>query len=80
MSEYRQELRKRKSRHIMRQKISTWIGLMILIGGYALLAVSPDTPSDWLMIRVFAGFGALMVGFVVAILPILQKITGGDNF
>ena len=72
MSEYRQELRKRKSRHIMRQKISTWIGLMILIGGYALLAVSPDTPSDWLMIRVFAGFGALMVGFVVAILPILK--------
>jgi hypothetical protein len=80
MSEYRQELRKRKSRHIMRQKISTWIGLMILIGGYALLAVSPDTPSDWLMIRVFAGFGALMVGFVVAILPILKRITGGDDY
>jgi hypothetical protein len=80
MSEYRQELRKRKSRHIMRQKITTWIGLLILIGGYALLAVSPDTPSDWLMIRVFAGFGALMVGFVVAILPILKRITGGDDY
>ncbi len=80
MSEYRQELRKRKSRHIMRQKITTWIGLLILIGGYALLAVSPDTPSDWLMIRVFAGFGALMVGFVIAILPILKKITGGDDY
>ena len=53
---------------------------MILIGGYALLAVSPDTPSDWLMIRVFAGFGALMVGFVVAILPILKRITGGDDY
>ena len=80
MSNYRQELRKRKSRHILRQKITTWIGLMILIGGYALLAVSPDTPSDWLMIRVFAGFGALMVGFVVAILPILKRITGGDDY
>ena len=80
MSNYRQELRKRKSRHIMRQKITTWIGLLILIGGYALLAVSPDTPGDWLMIRVFAGFGALMVGFVVAILPILKRITGGDDY
>ena len=80
MSNYRQELRKRKSRHILRQKITTWIGLLILIGGYALLAVSPDTPSDWLMIRVFAGFGALMVGFVVAILPILKRITGGDDY
>lgn len=80
MSEYRQELRKRKSRHILRQKITTWIGLLILIGGYALLAVSPDTPSDWLMIRVFAGFGALMVGFVIAILPILKRITGGDEY
>ena len=80
MSEYRQELRKRKSRHILRQKITTWIGLLILIGGYALLAVSPDTPSDWLMIRVFAGFGALMVGFDIAILPILKRITGGDEY
>ena len=80
MSEYRQELRKRKSRHVLRQKITTWIGLLILIGGYALLAVSPDTPSDWLMIRVFAGFGALMVGFVIAILPILKRITGGDEY
>jgi hypothetical protein len=80
MSNYRQELRKRKSRHILRQKITTWIGLLILIGGYALLAVSPDTPSDWLMIRVFAGFGALMVGFVIAILPILKRITGGDEY
>jgi hypothetical protein len=80
MSNYRQELRKRKSRHILRQKITTWIGLLILIGGYALLAVSPETPSDWLMIRVFAGFGALMVGFVIAILPILKRITGGDEY
>ena len=80
MSEFRQELRKRKSRHVLRQKITTWIGLLILIGGYALLAVSPDTPSDWLMIRVFAGFGALMVGFVIAILPILKRIIGGDEY
>jgi uncharacterized membrane protein len=80
MSNYRQELRKRKSRHILRQKITTWIGLLILIGGYALLAVSPETPSDWLMIRVFAGFGALMVGFVIAILPILKRITRGDEY
>jgi hypothetical protein len=64
----------------LRQKITTWAGLLILIGGYALLAVSPETPSDWLMIRVFAGFGALIVGFVVAILPILKRITGGDEY
>jgi hypothetical protein len=32
------------------------------------------------MIRVFAGFGALMVGFSLAIGPLLQRITGGDDF
>jgi hypothetical protein len=56
------------------------VGLAILVSGYALLAVRPDTPSDWLMIRVLAGFGALVVGFGVAILPLLEKITGGDDY
>jgi len=49
------------------------------MAGYALLAVSPDTPSQWVLIRVFAGFALLFIGFAVAILPILSRLTGGDD-
>ncbi len=55
------------------------IGIMILVAGYALLAVSPDTPSEWVLFRAFAGFALLFVGFGVAIIPLLSKLTGSDD-
>lgn len=61
------------------QRIREVIGILILFSGYALLAVSPDTPSDWLMVRVVAGFCALFAGFGLAILPILTRAVGGDE-
>lgn len=68
---------KKKAR--ARRRIREIIGVLILLAGYALLAVSPDTPSDWLLFRVFGGFAALLLGFFTAILPIVARAVGGDE-
>ena len=68
---------KRKAR--ARRRIKEVIGVLILLSGYALLAVSPDTPSDWLLFRVIGGFVALLLGFGLAILPIVARAVGGDE-
>ena len=73
------QLRTRYRVRSARRRLTIAIGLVLLLAGYALLAVSPDTPSEWVLLRVFAGFGLLFVGFGVAVLPILTRITGGDD-
>jgi MFS family permease len=73
------QLRVRYRARTMRRRVTIGVGLLLLMAGYALLAVSPDTPSQWVLIRVFAGFALLFVGFAVAILPILSRLTGGDD-
>lgn len=73
------QLRVRYRARTMRRRVTIGVGLLLLMAGYALLAVSPDTPSQWVLIRVFAGFALLFIGFAVAILPILSRLTGGDD-
>ena len=73
------QLRVRYRAKSVRRKVTIGIGLLLLLAGYALLAVSPETPSEWVLFRVFAGFALLFVGFGVAILPILSRLTGGDD-
>ncbi|MDP2369889.1 hypothetical protein, partial [Rhodoferax sp.] len=63
------QLRGRYRAKSIRRKVTIGIGLLLLLAGYALLAVSPTTASEWVLIRVFAGFALLFVGFGVAILP-----------
>ncbi len=53
------------------------LGLAMLFSGYALLAVSPDTPGDWVLIRVAAGFLLLFIGFAIAIVPLLSRTLNG---
>lgn len=73
------QLRVRYRAKSIRRRITIGIGLLILMAGYALLAVSPETASEWVMIRVFTGFALLFVGFGVAVLPILATLTGTDD-
>lgn len=73
------QLRVRYRAKSVRRRVTIGIGLVILLAGYALLAVSPNTASEWVLIRVFAGFALLFIGFGVAVLPILSKLTGGDD-
>ena len=63
----------------MRRRVSLLVGLCLLFSGYALLAVSPDTPTDWVMLRVVAGFVLLFVGFATAISPFLAGLVGDDE-
>lgn len=76
---HHEHLEKRYHAKLVRRRLSTIIGFCILLTGYALLAISPDTPTDWVLIRVVVGFGFLFVGFAVAILPMLSRLTGGDD-
>jgi len=73
------QLRARQRVRTVRRRSTVIIGLLLLLAGYALLAVSPDTPSGWALIRVFLGFSLLFIGFGVAVLPLLSRITGGDD-
>ena len=73
------QLRVRYRAKSIRRRVTVAIGLALLMAGYALLAVSPDTSSEWVLIRVFVGFALLFVGFGVAVLPILSRLTGGDE-
>lgn len=70
---------RRHRRKVVRQRITTAVGLCILLTGYALLAVSPETASHWVLIRVTSGFVFLFVGFAVAVLPILSRLLGSDD-
>lgn len=72
-------LRAHRKKVATRQRIQEVAGFIVLLSGYALLAVNPDTPSDWLLIRVVLGFVALLAGFGMAIMPILTRVTGGDQ-
>ncbi|MBP9712335.1 MAG: hypothetical protein KBD60_01425 [Sterolibacterium sp.] len=62
-----------------RQRITQALGVLILLGGYAALAVSPDTPSEWVLLRVALGFALLLCGFGLAVLPWLSRISGGEE-
>lgn len=51
-------------------------GILMLMCGYMSLAVTADTDSGWLLIRVVGGFGLLFAGFAVAIGPLIASILG----
>jgi dipeptide/tripeptide permease len=73
------QLRTRHRVRTARRRITVVIGFILLAAGYALLAVSPTTSSEWALIRVFAGFALLFIGFGLAILPLLSRLTSGDD-
>lgn len=54
-------------------------GVALLLAGYSLLAVSPDTPSEWVLLRVAGGFGLLFIGFALAVVPWLSRTVGSDE-
>ena len=71
-------LQRQRSKSV-RRRVSLIVGLCLLITGYALLAVSPNTPTDWVMLRVVGGGALLFVGFATAISPFLAGLVGDDE-
>ena len=70
------------ARHLARVRshhVSTVIGVILIALGYWLVAVTPDTPPDWVLLRVVLGFVSILAGFILAVIPLLGKILSADN-
>ena len=61
-----------------RRRISVVLGLLLIALGYGLMAVSPETPVDSALWHVMAGMGCIVVGFGLAILPLLSQWSSGE--
>lgn len=57
----------------------TIIGIAAMALGYALLAISPDTEQHWVLLRVAVGFSCIMLGFVMAVIPLLGSLFGSEE-
>ncbi|WP_058615933.1 hypothetical protein [Tepidimonas taiwanensis] len=55
-----------------RQRRRVWVGLAVMALGYLLVAVAPDAATEWVMIRVFAGFAALLGGAALVVGPLIE--------
>lgn len=70
-----QVAKRRKSKRRGQQML----GISMLLAGYMSLAVTADTDSAWLLIRVVGGFGLLFAGFAVGIGPFIASILGDHD-
>lgn len=73
------KLLERHRRQAMRARGLQLLGIGLLLAGYAVLAVSPETPSEWVLVRVAAGFGLLFFGFGLAVMPWLSRVSRGEE-
>ncbi len=71
----RHALRQRRLRRRWQQAL----GVLLLLAGYACLAVPASTAGEWLLLRVVGGFVLLFVGFAVAIGPLLSALLGTEH-
>lgn len=78
-SEQEQRVLARHRRDALRERGMQYLGAALLLCGYALLAVSPETPTEWVLLRVALGFGLLFAGFGLAILPWLSRVSRGEE-
>ncbi len=61
-----------------RRKVLIVVGLLLIALGYLLMGVSPNTSTDWALFRVMAGLGCIIVGFGMAVLPLIAQWTQAD--
>jgi len=63
----------------MRRRWQQLAGILMLLAGYMSLAVSADSATEWLLLRVVGGFVLLFVGFAVAIGPTVAGLLGDHD-
>ena len=63
----------------MRRRWQQLVGILLLLAGYMSLAVSGDSATEWLLLRVVGGFVLLFVGFAVAIGPTVAALLGDHD-
>ncbi len=62
--------------HLRKRRISILVGILVMALGYMLLAISPDTSMDWVLVRVVLGFIFVLVGFMMSVVPLLGGLIG----
>jgi hypothetical protein len=62
----------------LRRRLYVIVGLVLIVMGYFLMAIEPGTPSDWVLARAMGGLACIVVGFGMAILPLLTQWTTGE--
>ncbi len=67
-----------RQRH-RRRRIQRFLGFVILLAGYAVLAIKPETPTEWVLLRVVFGFALLLAGFALSIVPLLTHHIQNDE-
>ncbi len=70
-SEFSRLLQTRHQSRKRSRRLMVVVGVLLLAVGYALLGVSPQTDSVWVLVRAFAGMACIVVGFGMAIVPML---------
>lgn len=61
-----------------RRRVYVVLGLLLIALGYVLMAVSPDTPANTALARVLGGLACIVIGFGLAILPLLSQWSSGE--
>lgn len=78
ISEFSALTHERQRKRNFRRRLYILIGVLLITLGYWLVAVEPGTAANWLLVRTFAGLGCVVVGFGMAVLPLLSSWTSGD--
>lgn len=58
-----------------RRKVYVVVGLLLIVLGYYLMSVQPETLPDWALMRAMGGLACIIFGFGLAILPLLSTWT-----
>ena len=58
-----------------RRKVYVAVGLLLIALGYYFMAVDPKAVSDWALLRAMGGLACIVIGFGLAILPLLSAWT-----
>lgn len=67
------------ARRKARKRMQRMVGILMLLAGYMSLAISPDTATEWLLVRIVIGFGLLFGGFAVSIGPWVAAVFGDHD-
>lgn len=77
-SEFSELSHTRYRKRSRRRRVYVIVGLVLIGAGYALMAVSPETSANWALTRAMAGMACIVVGFGMAVLPLLSSWTRGE--
>jgi FtsH-binding integral membrane protein len=66
-SEFGELSQTRHRSRTIRRRVYLIMGLTLIGLGYALMAVSPETQSNWALTRALCGMGCIMGGFGLAV-------------